>query len=51
MKKALILSGLLIVSAQTFAGTDHYILRDGNHVQHLKITKLNNFYEIELHDS
>ncbi|WP_347988809.1 hypothetical protein [Methylomonas sp. AM2-LC] len=42
MKKNLFLAIALLVSGTAFAGTDHYILRDGNHVQHLKITKVAN---------
>ena len=38
MNKTLFFAGLLAFSAQTIAATDHFILRDGNHVQHLKIT-------------
>jgi len=40
MKKSLFLSFALLVSTNAFAVTDHYVLRQGNHVQHLKITKL-----------
>ena len=39
MKKSLFLAAIM-VSSNAFAVTDHYILRDGNHVQHLKITKI-----------
>ena len=42
MKKTLFLTVALLVSGGAFAATDHYLLRDGNHVQHLKITTLNN---------
>lgn len=42
MKKTLFLTIALLTSSSVFAATDHYILRDGNHVQHLKITDLNN---------
>ena len=42
MKKSLFLTAALLVSGGAFAATDHYVLRDGNHVQHLKITTLNN---------
>ena len=41
MKKKLFLAVAMLVSGSTFAATDHYVLRDGNHVQHLKITKIN----------
>lgn len=40
MKKSLFLAVAMLVSGSAFALTDHYILRDGTHVQHLKITKL-----------
>ena len=42
MIKNLFLVMALFVSASAFAATDHYILRDGNHVQHLKITQFGN---------
>jgi hypothetical protein len=42
MKKSLFLTAALLVSGGVFASTDHYVLRDGNHVQHLKITTVNN---------
>jgi len=36
----LMLLGLgLLVSAQVMAGADHYVRKDGSHVQHLKISK------------
>lgn len=41
MNKTLFFAGLLAFSAQGFAATDHFILRDGNHVQHLKINRVN----------
>ena len=41
MKKSLFLAAAMLVSGGAFAATDHYVLRDGNHVQHLKITKIN----------
>ena len=41
MKKTLFLTAALLVSGGAFAATDHYVLRDGNHVQHLKITTVN----------
>ncbi|WP_262963751.1 hypothetical protein [Methylobacter psychrophilus] len=40
MKKSLFLTAALLVSGSALAATDHYVLRDGNHVQHLKITTL-----------
>lgn len=36
----------LLLSGSVFAATDHYILREGNHVNHLKITKLGNEIDI-----
>jgi len=41
MKKNLFLAAAMLFSGAAFAATDHYVLRDGNHVQHLKITKIN----------
>jgi hypothetical protein len=40
MKKSLFLGLALLVSGNAFAVTDHYLLRDGNHVHHLKITQI-----------
>lgn len=42
MKKSLFWAAIILIPGAVFAGTDHYYLRDGNHVQHLKITQLNN---------
>ncbi len=39
MKKTMILALGLLFSASAYAGAEHYIRKDGNHVQHLKITK------------
>jgi hypothetical protein len=39
MKKSLFCLAML-VSGSVFATTDHYVLRDGKHVHHLKITQL-----------
>ncbi|MGZ5136147.1 MAG: hypothetical protein ACXWCG_13400 [Flavitalea sp.] len=41
MKKSLFAAALMLVFGSAFAATDHYVLLDGNHVQHLKITKIN----------
>ncbi|MBL1264679.1 hypothetical protein [Candidatus Methylomicrobium oryzae] len=41
MKKHVFLAAALLASGSAFATTDHYLLREGNHVHHLKITKLN----------
>jgi len=38
MKKNLFLALALLTSSSAFAATDHYLLRDGSHVHHLKIT-------------
>jgi hypothetical protein len=40
MKKSLFLGLALLASGNAFAVTDHYLLRDGNHVHHLKITQI-----------
>jgi hypothetical protein len=40
MKKSLFLIAAMLFSGEVFAATDHYVLRDGNLVQHLKITKI-----------
>lgn len=40
MNKTLFLAFAFLFSGSALAATDHYILRDGNHVQHLKITKI-----------
>lgn len=40
MKKNLFLAAAMLVSGTAFAATDHYLLRDSNHVHHMKITKL-----------
>lgn len=40
MKKILFLAVTMLASGSAIAATDHYLLRDGNHVQHLKITTL-----------
>jgi len=39
MRKSLFCFAMLI-SGSVFAATDHYVLREGNHVHHLKITQL-----------
>jgi hypothetical protein len=41
MKKSLFLALAMLISSAAFATTDHYVLRDGNHVYHMKIRKLN----------
>lgn len=42
MKKMLFLVSAMLISGLASAATDHYVLRDGNHVQHLKINKVGN---------
>lgn len=46
MKKKLFLTIALLISGNVFAATDHYMLRDGNYVRHLKITKINDEYAV-----
>lgn len=41
MKKTLFLA-IALMSGSVMAATDHYLLRDGNHVQHLKINTVGN---------
>jgi len=41
MKNILLLAAVMLVSGSVLAGTDHYLLREGSHVHHLKITTLN----------
>ncbi len=38
MKKRLFFAAAMLISGGVFAATDHYVLKDGSHVQHLKIT-------------
>ena len=40
MKRTVFLAVAMLVSGGALAATDHYLLRDGNHVHHLKITTL-----------
>ena len=40
MKKYSFLAIAMLLSAGVQAATDHYLLRDGNHVQHLKINQI-----------
>lgn len=42
MKKSLFLTIALLTSGNAFAATDHYVLRDGDYVRHLKVTKIIN---------
>lgn len=41
LKKSLFLAVVMLISGTAYSATDHYLLRSGNHVHHLKITKLN----------
>ena len=45
MKKTVFCLAMLI-SGSVVAATDHYILREGNHVHHLKVTKLKGEYKV-----
>jgi len=40
MKKSLFLTIALLISGNVSAATDHYVLRDGDYVRHLKVTKI-----------
>ncbi|MDO9270055.1 MAG: hypothetical protein Q7T96_13195 [Methylobacter sp.] len=40
MKKSLFLTMAMLISGSAFAATDHYVLRDGDYVRHLKVTKI-----------
>lgn len=44
MKKKLFLTIAMLISGNVFAVTDHYVLRDGNYVRHLKVTHINDEY-------
>ena len=46
MKKTLFFIAMFISTA-ALAGTEHYVLRDGNHVHHLKVTERNKEYTVE----
>lgn len=46
MKKTMILALGLLFSAGAFASAEHYVRKDGDHVQHLKITKHNGKVEV-----
>lgn len=47
MKKSLFLTIALLVSGNAFAATDHYVLRDGDYVRHLKVTKIGDDYTVD----
>jgi hypothetical protein len=42
MKKSLFLAITMLISGNVFAATDHYVLRDGDTIRHLKVTKIPN---------
>ncbi len=44
MKKSLFLTIAMLVSGNVSAATDHYVLRDGDYVRHLKVTKIDDDY-------
>ncbi|MFI3155933.1 MAG: hypothetical protein QX199_07225 [Methylococcaceae bacterium] len=46
MKKSLFLAMTMLISGNVSAATDHYVLRDGDYVRHLKVTKINDDYTI-----
>lgn len=46
MKKTMIMALGLLFSTSVFASAEHYIRKDGGHVQHLKITKQNDEVDI-----
>jgi hypothetical protein len=46
MKKSLFLALAMLIPGAAFAVTDHYVLRDGNHVYHLKIRNLNGEFKV-----
>ena len=46
MKKSLFLAIAMLMPVGAYAATDHYVLRDGNYVRHLKITKINDEYTV-----
>lgn len=42
MKKSLFLAITMLISGNVFAATDHYVLREGDTIRHLKVTKVPN---------
>ena len=46
MKKNLFLIIAMLISGNAFATTDHYVLRDGSYVRHLKVTKIDDQYTV-----
>ncbi len=47
MRKNLFITIALLISGNTFAATDHYVLRDGDYVRHLKVTKISDDYTVD----
>ena len=47
MKKSLFLTIALLISGNVSAATDHYVLRDGDYVRHLKITKISDEFTVD----
>jgi hypothetical protein len=39
MKKVMLFALTLLFSGSVLAGAEHYVRRDGNHIQHLKVTR------------
>lgn len=46
MKKSLFIPLALLISGNALAATDHYVLRDGDFVRHLKVTKTSDDYTV-----
>ena len=46
MKKSLFLPLALLISGNALAATDHYVLRDGDFVRHLKVTKTSDDFTV-----
>jgi hypothetical protein len=46
MKKSLFLSVAMLVSGSAIGATDHYVLRDGDSVRHLKVTQIKDDYTV-----
>lgn len=46
MKKSLFLTIAILISGNVSAATDHYVLRDGDYVRHLKVTQIDDDYTV-----
>lgn len=46
MKKSLFLAIALLTSGSVFAAADHYVLREGDVVRHLKVVKIKDDYTV-----